>query len=225
MVIRTGRPKQTGRTRDSARENLIEAAKKCFSEHGFDKVSTRKIALSAGVDAAMIRYYFGSKAGLFEATIQETLAPVLEQMQKDIDPNTEPNPLLLMQTYYRMIAASPMLPNLILQILNQPSNPQTFSILTGIIDGLLQRSEKWIELFRRQKKINPNLNSEWIRLSFVSLMIFPVLAPQYLQQQLGVELKEDWLLRLAEHNQRLLEQGLFTLPESVAITEKDKDVS
>ncbi|WP_191600822.1 TetR/AcrR family transcriptional regulator [Marinomonas algicola] len=225
MVIRTGRPKQTGRTRDSARENLIEAAKKCFSEHGFDKVSTRKIALSAGVDAAMIRYYFGSKAGLFEATIQETLAPVLEQMQKDIDPNTEPNPLLLMQTYYRMIAASPMLPNLILQILNQPTNPQTFSILTGIIDGLLQRSEKWIELFRQQKKINPNLNSEWIRLSFVSLMIFPVLAPRYLQQQLGVELKEDWLLRLAEHNQRLLEQGLFTLPESVAITEKDKDVS
>jgi hypothetical protein len=43
-------------------------------------------------------------------------------------------------------------------------------------------------------------------------MIFPVLAPKYLQQQLGVELKEDWLLNLAVHNQTLLEQGLFTSP-------------
>lgn len=222
MTTRSGRPRYTERKQDSARASLIEAAKRCFSEYGFDKVSTRKIALAAGVDAAMIRYYFGSKAGLFEATIQETLAPVLEQMQRDIDPNTAPNPLLLMQTYYRMIAANPMLPKLIQQVLNQPSNPQTFSILTGIIDGLLKRSEKWIDLFNQQEKINPNLNSEWIRLSFVSLMIFPVLAPQYLQQQLGVELKEDWLLGLAEHNQRLLEQGLFAFPTALPTTQRGK---
>ncbi|WP_369920534.1 TetR/AcrR family transcriptional regulator [Marinomonas polaris] len=212
MTTRMGRPKQSDKNQDSARSSLIAAAKRCFSEQGFDKVSTRKIALSAGVDAAMIRYYFGSKTGLFEATIQETLAPVIEQFQADIDPNTPPNPLLLMQTYYRMIANNPMLPKLILQVINQQDNPEAFGILTGIIDNILKRSEKWIEAFEKQKQINPNLNPAWIRLSFVSLMIFPVLAPKYLQQQLGVELKEDWLLNLADHNQTLLEQGLFTFP-------------
>lgn len=212
MSTRMGRPKQSDSNQDSARSSLIAAAKRCFSEQGFDKVSTRKIALSAGVDAAMIRYYFGSKAGLFKATIQETLAPVIEQFQADIDPNTPPNPLLLMQTYYRMIANNPMLPKLILQVINQQDNPEAFAILTGIIDNILKRSEKWIEAFEKQKQINPNLNPAWIRLSFVSLMIFPVLAPKYLQQQLGVELKEDWLLSLADHNQTLLEQGLFTFP-------------
>lgn len=209
MTTRIGRPKQSNKHQDSARGHLINAAKRCFSEQGFDKVSTRKIALSAGVDAAMIRYYFGSKAGLFEAVIEETLAPVIEQFQVDIDPNTPPDPLRLMQTYYRMIANNPMLPKLILPVISQQDNPQAFGIITGIIDNILKRSEKWIEAFEQQKHINPNLNPAWLRLSFVSLMIFPVLAPKYLQQQLGVELKEDCLLSLADHNQTLLEQGLF----------------
>lgn len=212
MTTKMGRPKQSDSNQDSARSSLITAAKRCFSEQGFDKVSTRKIALSAGVDAAMIRYYFGSKAGLFEATIKETLAPVIEQLQADIDPNTPPNPLLLMQTYYRVIANNPMLPKLILPVLSQQDNAEAFSILSGIIDNILKRSDKWIEAFEQQKQINPNLNPAWVRLSFISLMIFPMLAPKYLQQQLGVELKEDWLLNLADHNQTLLEQGLFTFP-------------
>ncbi|MBJ7537290.1 TetR/AcrR family transcriptional regulator [Marinomonas transparens] len=221
MTIKIGRPKQSGTKQEPVRASLIEAAILCFSEYGFDKVSTRKVALAAGVDAAMIRYYFGSKTGLFSAAIQETLAPVLKQLQMDLSPNTPPNPLLLMQTYYRMIATSPMLPKLIQQVLNQPDNPQVFSILTGVIDNLLKRSEKWIDAFEQQHKINPNLNSEWVRLSFISLMIFPVLAPQYLQDQLGVKLKEDWLLDLANHNQTLLEQGLFTSPV-IPVSNKNK---
>lgn len=210
MTTRIGRPKQSANQQDSARNNLIAAAKRCFSEHGFDKVSTRKIALSAGVDAAMIRYYFGSKVGLFEATIEETLAPVIEQFQADIDPNMPPNPLTLMQTYYRMIANNPMLPKLILPVISQQDSPEAFGIVAGIINNILKRSEKWIEIFEQQKQINPNLDPAWIRLSFVSLMVFPILAPKYLQQQLGVELKEDCLMSLAIHNQTLLEQGLFS---------------
>jgi AcrR family transcriptional regulator len=212
MTTRMGRPKQSDKHQDSARKSLISAAKRCFAEQGFDKVSIRKIALSAGVDAAMIRYYFGSKAGLFEAVIKETLAPVIDQFQADIDPNSPPNPLLLMQTYYRMIANNPMLPKLILPVLSQQDNSVAFGILSDIIDNILKRSDKWIEIFEKQKHLNPNLDPTWVRLSFVSLMIFPVLAPKYLQQQLGVELKEDWLLNLADHNQTLLEQGLFTSP-------------
>ncbi len=209
MTTKIGRPKQLDDNRQSVRNRLITAAKHCFSEQGFDKVSTRKIALAADADAAMIRYYFGSKTGLFEATIEETLAPVIEQLQTNLAPNSPPDPLVLMQTYYRMIAKNPMLPKLMLQALSQPNQPEAFGVLTGIIDKLIQGSEKWIRYFQQQNQINPNLNTGWIRLSFVSLMIFPVLAPKYLQQQLGVELKEEWLLSLADHNQTLLEQGLF----------------
>jgi AcrR family transcriptional regulator len=40
-----------------------------FAEAGYDKTSVRDIAAAAGVDPAMIRHYFGSKANLFRATM------------------------------------------------------------------------------------------------------------------------------------------------------------
>ncbi|MEE2028931.1 hypothetical protein DIKCMJMK_02814 [Shewanella oneidensis] len=68
-----GRPKGNS----DARQRLITAAVILFSERSYPTVSTREIAREAEVDAAPIRYYFGSKAGLFEQMVRETLAPVL----------------------------------------------------------------------------------------------------------------------------------------------------
>jgi AcrR family transcriptional regulator len=48
---------------------LLETAARRFAEAGYDKTSVRDIAGAAGVDPALIRHYFGSKAGLFRATM------------------------------------------------------------------------------------------------------------------------------------------------------------
>jgi AcrR family transcriptional regulator len=40
-----------------------------FADAGYDKTSVRDIAARAGVDPALIRHYFGSKAELFRATM------------------------------------------------------------------------------------------------------------------------------------------------------------
>ena len=211
MSVKAGRPKQLDSYQASARNNLIEAAKVSFSERGYDRVSTRRIAKKANVDAAMIRYYFGSKAGLFEAVIQETLAPIFDQLGQDLTHSSQHNPLMLMQTYYRIMATAPLLPKLMLHVLNQKDNPQTFSILSRVFDELLKRSESWINTFGQHGDLNPNLDLKLIRLSFISLMVFPLLAPVSIQKELGIELNEDWLMDLAKHNQAFLEQGLFKL--------------
>ena len=54
---KVGRPtKQT-----DARKLLIDSARDLFIVQSYDKVSTRLIATKAGVNVAMIRYYFGNK--------------------------------------------------------------------------------------------------------------------------------------------------------------------
>ena len=40
-----------------------------FADAGYDKTSVRDIAAGAGVDPALIRHYFGTKAELFRATM------------------------------------------------------------------------------------------------------------------------------------------------------------
>ncbi|EGD53431.1 TetR family transcriptional regulator [Gordonia neofelifaecis] len=64
-------PARTGRrTGDSTtRDEILAAARKLFSQSGFAKSSMRAIATEAGVDVALVSYYFGSKRGLFAAAM------------------------------------------------------------------------------------------------------------------------------------------------------------
>jgi AcrR family transcriptional regulator len=55
------------RDRAATRAALLEAAQRRFAGEGYDAVSVRDVAADAGVDAALVFRYFGSKAALFEA--------------------------------------------------------------------------------------------------------------------------------------------------------------
>ncbi|MCM2529544.1 TetR family transcriptional regulator [Shewanella algae] len=248
MKATAGRPKG----HSGARDALIEAARSCFTLKGYERVSTRELARKAGVDAAMIRYYFGSKAGLFEAMVRDTIAPVLEAFKhynaaqshqstcegsaNSLEPSNsrlelgnnslEPSkmsldsskkrpepgfggPFELMQVYYRAMAANPALPGLIIQVLNHREGSEAFDALASVFSDMLSRSRLWIRQLGQDQGLNPNLDPTLARLSFVSLMVFPLIAPAHLMRDFGVELNETWLKQLAEHNAKVLHQGLL----------------
>jgi AcrR family transcriptional regulator len=52
------------------RQNIVEAAREVFAARGFRGATVRAIATAVDVDPAMIRHYFGTKARLFEATLE-----------------------------------------------------------------------------------------------------------------------------------------------------------
>jgi len=52
------------------REQIINTAIHLFATRGFEGSSIRDIAAAAGVNIAMINYYFGSKEKLFEAMVE-----------------------------------------------------------------------------------------------------------------------------------------------------------
>lgn len=58
----------------STRERLLDAAEELFADHGFDGVTVRQVAKTAGVDVALPNYYFGSKRGLFDAVFHRRAA-------------------------------------------------------------------------------------------------------------------------------------------------------
>lgn len=76
---RRGRGRPSRAEADSgpgARERILEAARAEFAQRGYDKTSVRGIAKSAGVDAALVHHYFGTKDEVFEAAVEMTLEPV-----------------------------------------------------------------------------------------------------------------------------------------------------
>lgn len=53
------------------KEALLVAARDLFGEQGYDRTTLRNIGDRAGVDPALVARYFGSKAGLYIATLEE----------------------------------------------------------------------------------------------------------------------------------------------------------
>src|SRR3982751_4720232 len=50
---------------DRTRAQILEAARRLFSEHGYDGTSIRDVAAQASIDPAMVIRYFHSKDELF----------------------------------------------------------------------------------------------------------------------------------------------------------------
>ena len=61
-------------------QKIIEAASKLFSRKGFAATKTREIAEEAGINLALLNYYFGSKENLFKGVVKEKLRMLLEAM-------------------------------------------------------------------------------------------------------------------------------------------------
>lgn len=56
------------------KDHILDVAEKVFSELGYDGASTRMISGEAGVNMAMLNYYFGSKEGLYLAVFERKIS-------------------------------------------------------------------------------------------------------------------------------------------------------
>lgn len=85
-LLRAKKPKAHKTARDLQRETtrakLIEAARKLFSEYGYEGVSVTDIGKKAGVSHAMIYANFTDKAGLLYEIVRENNAPQLPAVRK-----------------------------------------------------------------------------------------------------------------------------------------------
>ncbi|WP_350433196.1 TetR/AcrR family transcriptional regulator [Shewanella sp. H8] len=204
MADKPGRPKGVTQTRAA----LIDAAKECFLHNSYERVSIRELARRASVDAAMIRYYFDSKAGLFETMVRETVAPVASAFKQNLHKQSE-SPEELMVAYYQIMEKTPALPRLLFQALNQQSSSEAFKIVSDVIGEMLGYADDWINALAEQQKLNPNLDPQWVRLSFISLMVFPLIAPKVILEELNLPLSQSMFDTLLTHNIKVMSQGLF----------------
>ena len=73
----TSRPPRRGRRPGApdTRATILEAARAAFAEKGFAGTTIRSVASSAGVDAALVHHYFGTKDDLFLAAMELPVDP------------------------------------------------------------------------------------------------------------------------------------------------------
>lgn len=69
---RRGRPPGSSDTRD----RILACARDLFARNGIHKTSIRAVAAAAGVDAALVHHYYGTKEQLFAAAVRIPIDPM-----------------------------------------------------------------------------------------------------------------------------------------------------
>jgi AcrR family transcriptional regulator len=109
----------------SAEEKIKQAARKLFTQKGFDAVKTRDIAEEAGLNLALLNYYFRSKQKLFDMIVMENMQQFIQGIimkisQSNISITEKIEQVVI--AYIDMISANPYLPIFVMnQMQNVPS--------------------------------------------------------------------------------------------------------
>jgi AcrR family transcriptional regulator len=72
---RRGRGRPPVGTGTDTRAAILDAARTCFAERGYDHATIRDIAAAAAVDPALLHHHFGSKHDLFLAAMRLPVDP------------------------------------------------------------------------------------------------------------------------------------------------------
>jgi TetR/AcrR family transcriptional regulator len=174
----------------SAEQKILYAAQQVFFDKGMDGARMQDIADKAGINKAMLHYYFRSKEKLFEKIFSESfndffprLASILES-DKTIFSKIES----ICVEYITHIQTMPYLPIFILNEVNR--QPDTFlkkiwSNATPPAKNFFKMVETAIQK-REIKKVHPLQ----LLMNIISLCIFPFAAKPLFQQITGISKKK-----------------------------------
>lgn len=201
-----GRPR--GVAPEAVREALLHAAREFFSRRDFRAVSLREIAARAGVNPAMVHYYFGDKEGLYVAMVEGSIATVLDQLPSlPEDPQGPADLRGFLRAYVRLLASDPWLPNLVVRevLFGEAGFRRRFveRFPLRIAEGLGRLIAAEQAAGRLRRDLDPRLAT----LSLISMAVFPFVAGPVVEQLWGEHPDPEFAEGLADHILRLFYEG------------------
>lgn len=120
-------------TASNTEQLIIAAAKKIFFQKGLSGARMQDIADEAGINKAMLHYYYRSKDKLFDMVFQSAMGEMMVDIKAILekDASLQEKLSVIVNSYITVIAKNPYLPLFILHEVNQ--NPERMvKQLTGV---------------------------------------------------------------------------------------------
>ena len=161
----------------NSEERIKAAARKVFHQKGYAGTRTRDIAEEAGINHAMVNYYFRSKEKLFQIVMIETMtlffkgvSTILNNENTSLEEKIEQ----VVANYIDLLLEEPELPTFMFNEVR--TNPEPFVANTPILQALEHSvlARQYAEAVARGEVSEPNLIQ--MVLNVISLVIFPFIA-------------------------------------------------
>jgi len=197
----------------STEEKIKEAARVVFLRKGFAATRTRDIAEEAGINLALLNYYFRSKAKLFEIIMTETLSRFVSNIQhvlNDEDTTLEAKISEMANRYIDLLLEEPEIPTfLVTEIRTNPKALNTkFTLGQKVVSSVFFQQYQEAFAQRKVSEVHP-LN---FMLNLIGLIVFPFIAKPLLMEAVGIETGE--FNRVMEQRRKLIPSWLKLMMET-----------
>jgi AcrR family transcriptional regulator len=190
------------------RSALLTSARDLFLQYGFRAVSARQVASRAGVDPAMVQYYFASKRGLYLAMIDGVVAPLRELVEGMNLASDRPADLAtFLELYMRVAAANPWVPALLIREVLPAEGELRRDVVGRVIRPMAGALRQAIVRAQADGRLDPSLRPEFVLITVLSLAMWPFLVRPLVEPVLGIAFEGDRLDALIAHARGVLERG------------------
>jgi AcrR family transcriptional regulator len=167
-------------------EKIFDAATEVFVEKGMDGARMQDIANQAGINKALLHYYYRTKEKLFNAVFEMIARKILKKFAPVFDENLslEDKIRFFFREHISFLQENPRLPGFILNEVNR--HPERIKkLLAGVDFG-----EIWLKLYDQHrtelKKYNiTQADLPQLMISMAAISVFPFAAKGILEGILG----------------------------------------
>jgi len=154
--------KQEGDVPAGARELLLQTASDIMREGDIVDISLSELSLRSGLNSALVKYYFGNKAGLMKALLDRDMAGIVQAvdalMAKDMPPEARLRRHIgaVVDTYFK----TPYLNRLLMRLVRESDDDEAHRIADSYLTPLSRAYDKLIEDGVRQgvfRNVDPQM--------------------------------------------------------------------
>lgn len=165
---------------DSTEKKILDAAKKVFIRKGMYGARMQEIADEAGINKALLHYYFRSKNKLFEAIFQETFREFVPRAFSILKAEMpfEEKIEKFVSNYIDVVSENPFMPIFIINEINQ--KPERLSDIANMMSAI--KAEISTDLNEKVESGEYRaIDPVQLFSSLISMTVFPFLAKPIIQ--------------------------------------------
>ncbi len=210
LIIRLNlmdKPVRVSALPDSTEQKIFDAAHELFTQKGMDGAKMQEIADRAGINKALLHYYFRSKEKLYETVARAVFGkavPVIRQLMEGSQP-LEEKIRYFIDFYVDLISRNTFIPLFIISEINK--HPDRF--FEQVFPAEMPRPEVFFQQVKEEieaGRIRP-INPKHLIVHIMSMCVFPFLAKPMLRMVLGMSADETRVFM----EERKTEVTLFVL--------------
>lgn len=162
----------------ATRDQILDAAEALFARQGFDPTTIKEIGAQAGLNPALIYYYFDSKEELYKAVLERVVGAMIRRGGAVLDQAADPEAAIrgLVAAQVEFVLSHPTAPKLLVREMIDHDARRAEAVILQVAAGLFQRLCDAIEQGQRLGQFRNDVQPRFAAISTISQVVYFMIA-------------------------------------------------